>query len=92
MSNQDLVKSLGLRIRNARLAAGLSQEELAFRAGVHRTYLGLIERGTNNITLVNYAKVADALELPLCHLFCLAELSKSGNGHQFPCETKLLES
>ena len=85
MSNHDLVKSLGLRIRQARLAAGLSQEELAFRAGVHRTYLGLIERGTSNITLINYAKVADALELPICHLFCLVDSPESGNGYQLPC-------
>jgi transcriptional regulator with XRE-family HTH domain len=85
MSNHDLIKSLGLRIRQARLAAGLSQEELAFKAGVHRTYLGLIERGTTNITLVNYAKIVDALSLPICQLFCVVESERAGSQCQFPC-------
>ena len=52
-----------------RLARGLSQEELAFRAGVHRTYLGSIERGERNPALRNIAAIAKALDISLSELF-----------------------
>ena len=42
---------------------GVSQEELAFRAGVHRTYLGAIERGEKNPSYTNILKVAGALDV-----------------------------
>ena len=48
-----------------RLATGMSQEELAKKAGVHRTYVGMIERGEKNVTLKNLAKIAHALRIPL---------------------------
>lgn len=48
-----------------RTALGFSQEELANRAGVHRTYVGMIERGEKNITLRNIEKFAAALQVPM---------------------------
>jgi transcriptional regulator with XRE-family HTH domain len=51
----------------------LSQEELAFRAGVHRTYLGGIERGHRNPALKNIAAIAEALEVTLPELFSFGE-------------------
>ncbi len=51
----------GERVRVERLRLRLSQEELAARAGVHRTYIGMIERGEKNITLLNIEKIAKAL-------------------------------
>lgn len=51
----------GDRIRNERMRRGISQEELGARAGVHRTYVGMIERGEKNITLLNIEKLARAL-------------------------------
>ena len=48
---------------------GYSQEELAFRAGVHRTYLGGIERGERNPSLENIAAIAEALGVTLSELF-----------------------
>ncbi len=48
---------------------GISQEELALRAGVHRTYIGMIERAEKNITLTNVEKIAKALGVNLAHLF-----------------------
>lgn len=51
----------GEKIREERLKRNLSQEELAARAGVHRTYIGMIERAEKNITLGNIAKLAKAL-------------------------------
>lgn len=60
---------LGNRIKTLRKEMGYSQEELAFKAGVHRTYVGMIERAEKNITLVNIEKFAMALEIEIKDLF-----------------------
>ena len=52
-------------MRQERERQGLSQEELAVKAKVHRTYIGMIERAEKNITLVNIEKIADALNIPI---------------------------
>jgi transcriptional regulator with XRE-family HTH domain len=62
-------KQFGDRVRDLRLAKGLSQEELAFRAGMHRTYLGGIERGERNPALKNISAIAQALGVTLSELF-----------------------
>ncbi len=62
-------KQFGDRIRDLRLEKGLSQEELAFKAGIHRTYLGGIERGERNPALKNIAAIARALGVTLSELF-----------------------
>lgn len=62
-------KRFGERIKELRLARGLSQEELAFKASVHRTYLGSIERGEKNPALKNIAAIANALDVDLPELF-----------------------
>jgi transcriptional regulator with XRE-family HTH domain len=62
-------KRFGNRVRELRQAKGLSQEELAFRAKVHRTYVGGIERGERNPALKNIAAIAKALEVTLSDLF-----------------------
>lgn len=54
-------KRLGKRIRELRLAKALSQEALAAEAGIHKNYLGGIERGERNPSLLNLARIADAL-------------------------------
>lgn len=59
----------GERVRELRSERQLSQEELAHRAGMHWTYLGGIERGERNPALLNIAKIAMALEVPLADLF-----------------------
>ena len=53
----------GNSVRSRRIALGLSQEELAERAGLHRTYIGMIERAEKNITLENIEKIASALDV-----------------------------
>jgi transcriptional regulator with XRE-family HTH domain len=60
--NEEL-KKLGSRIRLIRLAAGLSQEQLADYAGLHRTYIGGIERGERNIGVFNLVQIARALRV-----------------------------
>ncbi|HVE68880.1 MAG TPA: helix-turn-helix transcriptional regulator [Solirubrobacteraceae bacterium] len=55
--------ALGRAIRDFRGRCQISQEDLAHRAGMHRTYLGGIERGERNPSYTNLLKVADALEI-----------------------------
>ncbi|MBU1016947.1 helix-turn-helix transcriptional regulator [Patescibacteria group bacterium] len=59
----------GNKVRKERAKLGLSQEKLATKAGVHRTYIGMIERAEKNITLENIEKVAKALSLKLSDFF-----------------------
>lgn len=65
----DILKLFGNRIRQLRLEMHLSQEELADKAGMHRTYIGMIERAEKNITLVNIEKISKALNIRLTDLF-----------------------
>jgi len=65
----NIQKQFGNRVKSLRLAKGLSQEELAFRAGIHRTYIGGIERGERNLALRNIARIAKALDVSLPELF-----------------------
>ena len=62
-------KKFGKRLRYLRKAKGLSQEDLAFKAGIHRTYVGGIERGERNPSLKNIAAIAKALGVSLPELF-----------------------
>jgi transcriptional regulator with XRE-family HTH domain len=64
-----ILKKFGQRVRDERLKQGLSQEALAEKAGVHRTYIGMIERAEKNITLTNVEKIAKALGLRIGNLF-----------------------
>lgn len=57
----DLVAHFGKNVRSLRDQADLSQEELAFRAGMKRTYLSDLERGTRNPTVRMLGRLADAL-------------------------------
>jgi transcriptional regulator with XRE-family HTH domain len=56
-----LAKKLGANVRKYRDALGLSQEELADRCGLHRTYVGSVERGERNVSLENIVVLARAL-------------------------------
>ncbi len=67
MSKTTLQK-FGEKVREERLKQGLSQEELATKAGVHRTYIGMIERAEKNITLANIEKIAKALSFSISEI------------------------
>lgn len=66
--DDSILKVFGRKVRQYRQEKKLSQEDLADLAGLHRTYIGMIERAEKNITLVNIKKIADALNVPLSNL------------------------
>lgn len=57
------------RVRELRIERGLSQDELADAAGLHRTYIGTVERGEQSIGVDNVEKIAKALKVPIMELF-----------------------
>jgi len=61
--NCRLVTIFADNVRRERLALGLSQEELAEKAGVHRTYVGMLERSEKNVTIYNIERIAIALQV-----------------------------
>lgn len=69
MINEPVLIRFGQRVQELRKAKQLSQEQLADIAGVHRTYIGMIERAEKNITLRTIAKIADALRIDIKELF-----------------------
>lgn len=65
---------LGEIIRVKRKELGYSQEAFASLCGVHRTYMGAVERGERNLSLMNIIRIANALEVQPSELFTLAKL------------------
>lgn len=64
----DLQKTLGRNLRELRVARGLSQEDFAELLGVHRTYMGGVERGERNLTLRSVERLAERLSLDVLEL------------------------
>lgn len=67
-SKENILIQFGKKVRDLRKERGLSQEQLAHFANVHRTYIGMIERAEKNITLLNIEKIAVALEVEIDEL------------------------
>ena len=65
----DIEKKFGVAVRSWREKLNLSQEDLATRADLHRTYISDIERGARNVSLKNVEKLAEALGIPMATLF-----------------------
>lgn len=72
--SDDTRKRLGMVIRQEREGKNLSQEALAFECGLHRTYIGAIERGERNLCLLNIIRIAEALGSPASDLLRKAGL------------------
>jgi transcriptional regulator with XRE-family HTH domain len=68
MINNFLLKEFGVRVRQLRTDEKLSQEQLSYKTGFHRTYIGMIERGERNISLTNMAVFAKAFDLTVDEL------------------------
>lgn len=68
-SSDRLLRALGQRIRELRTEQGYSQEGFADKCGVHRTFMGTVERGESNLSFSNTAKVAATLGVSLSALF-----------------------
>ena len=68
MADKDLIR-FGRRVRATRERMGLSQEQLADNAGIHRTYVGGVERGERNLGLKNIVRLAKALGVHVGDLF-----------------------
>jgi len=64
----DVLKKLGNNIRKYRNNLNISQENLAFESGLHRTYIGSIERGEKNVSFKNLYKIASALKTTVSEL------------------------
>ena len=60
---KDIRVIFGNRLKTLRRSQNISQEELAFRSGLHRTYISSVERGERNISLANIVKIAKALAI-----------------------------
>ena len=69
MDKEPILLAFGQRVQELRKEHNLSQEQLADLAGVHRTYIGMIERAEKNITLCNIEKIAKALKIDIKSLF-----------------------
>ncbi|MBM3703362.1 MAG: helix-turn-helix transcriptional regulator [Actinobacteria bacterium] len=70
MKKEILVK-FGNKVRSERLKQNLSQEAFADKAGVHRTYIGMIERAEKNVTLITIEKIAATLGMSISELMKL---------------------
>ena len=66
---EDIRRRFGRAVRERHRKIGVSQEEFAHMCGLHRTYMGGIERGERNVALVNIEKIARALRVTLTKLF-----------------------
>jgi len=79
-ASSKLLVALGQRIRELRSQNGYSQEAFADQCGVHRTFMGTVERGESNLSFSNISKVATTLQIDLATLFHgLEDKAKLGN-------------
>ena len=69
VKEKPLLKQIGDRLRDLRIKSGFSQEELAENVGIHRTYIGSVERGERNVSILNLFYITRALDSSLSELF-----------------------
>ena len=82
---ESLAKTIGERIRNHRTRAGLNQEQLAERCGLHATYIGQLERGEKNATLESMGKIVAGLDVSFETLFEKIEIGEPTNNIASQC-------
>jgi transcriptional regulator with XRE-family HTH domain len=69
----DIRERFGYAVKLRREGLGMTQEDLAEKARIHRTYLSDVERGTRNLSLINIERLAAALSVRISELFRLVE-------------------
>jgi len=65
----EFLRGLGARLRDRRAARGLTQAQLGEQCGLHRTFIGSVERGERNLSILNLRTIARVLRVPLAELF-----------------------
>ncbi len=83
----DVRSSFAVAVKERRRQLGITQEELAWRAGLHRTYITDIERGARNLSLQSIEKLARALQAPIAELFALPAESPAPSPQAAPAES-----
>ena len=73
VNDAELSAALAEEIRCVRIRQGISQEELAFRADLHRTYISLVERAKKSLTIESFSRIASALNIRPSSLLASAE-------------------
>lgn len=76
MKDNEVNILFGIRVRQLREQKGISQEQLGYDTGLHRTYVGQIERAEKNITLRNIAKIAKELDVNISELMDFSKIKK----------------
>lgn len=85
MPRGPLTERFGTLVRELRAQKGFSQEEFALLCGLHRTYVGSIERGEKTVTIETARKLSEALDVPLSEMFARIETRRteaSAGGHE----------
>ncbi len=80
--NNQINQLFGKKLRLLRMGKGLSQEELGLQSGLHRTYIGQIERAEKNISIQNVDRIAKTLELDVRELFDFGDVYKENVKHK----------
>ncbi len=75
MINKVLIKEFGQKIKILRSELNISQEQLSFETGFHRTYIGMIERGERNISLTNMAVFAKVFNMNISELLDFSSIN-----------------
>ncbi len=88
MLNEGLIKEFGLKIKKLRSQKNLSQEELSFATGFHRTYIGMIERGERNISLTNMAVFAKVFQITISELLDFSLINPEHSYKQYETKTE----
>lgn len=73
-ASSKVLRAFGAAVRRARKEQGVSQEELALKCEIDRSYMGSIERGEQNSGLLHIAKLAKALDMKISELMAIAKL------------------
>jgi len=82
MAGEELTRDFGALVKNLRLEKGMSQERLAELCGLHRNYVGAIERAERTPSIVTAEKLAKALGTTLSSLFSQVEHSLNDSNNQ----------